>query len=184
MAAIERRVRRLMGHPALLCWTLWDEPNFDPAASLGPLQRMYDLVDRLDPYHPALPVMGWFSSRAFRGCADINLLDAYPGAGNAGILPGLLAAAREAMPDRPLWYVGQAYTQGEKWPSADDQRLYVKSALAGGAHAFFWYSYGGGGTGWDSCRANLALWQSTMTVTSELARQVGEAASLSALAKE
>jgi hypothetical protein len=90
LPAIEQRVRRLKDHPALLCWTLWDEPDVS-LANVPRVQALYDLVNRLDPYHPAMPVFMSGGGRPFRAAADINLFDCYPGAGNAGILPEVLA---------------------------------------------------------------------------------------------
>jgi hypothetical protein len=150
-AAIEQRVRRLRDHPALLCWTLWDEPD-SSVANVPRVQAVYDLVDRLDPYHPAMPVFMSGGGRPFRAAADANLFDCYPGAGNAGILPGVLARARAAIPDKPIWYVAQAYQQGDKLPSETDMRLYWQHALDADAKAIFWYSYGGDGKAWDSIR--------------------------------
>lgn len=171
-AAIERRVRRLREHPALLCWTLWDEPDSD-ADNAPRVQAVYDLVDRLDPYHPAMPVFMSGGGRPFREAADVNLFDCYPGAGNAGVLPGVFARARQAIPDKPLWYVAQAYQQGDKLPSEQDMRRYWQLALEGDARAIFWYCYGGDAKGWDSIRITPEHFASVKRVVGELADKVG-----------
>jgi len=150
-AAIEKRVQQLRDHPALLCWTLWDEPDFN-LANVPRVQAVYDIVNRLDPFHPAMPVFMSGGGRPFRAATDINLLDCYPGAGNADLLPAVFVRTRAAIPDKPLWYVAQAYQQGDKLPSETDMRLYWKYALEADAKAIFWYSYGGDGKAWDSIR--------------------------------
>jgi len=149
--AIRRRVVRLRGHPALLCWTLWDEPDSD-IRNVTRVQAIYDLVNRTDPYHPAMPVFMNAGGRRFRDAADINLLDRYPGAGNAGVLPPMFERCRAAIPDKPIWYVAQAYEQRGKLPSEQDMRQYWKHALDADVKAVFWYSYGGDRRGWDSVR--------------------------------
>lgn len=172
-AAIERRVERLKNHPALLCWTLWDEPNF--AAGAEPkVQAVYDIVNRVDPYHPAMPVFGGTSGRPFRNAADIDLFDCYPGAGNAGVLPSVFDRARASMPDKPIWFVAQAHELGGKIPSEEDMRLFYQDALAGGAKGIFWYSYGGDGKAWDSIRLTPEHFAAAKRIFRELANKVGE----------
>lgn len=177
LAAVERRVRALRDHPALLCWTLWDEPNFDPAFSAPRVRAMYALISRLDPYHPAMPVFGGPSAGGFRDCADAFLFDNYPGPGHADQVAQTVARARDAMPEKPVWFVAQAFhSPGEALPSAEDMRQYWRNALQGGARAVFWYSYGGGGKDWDSVRTDPAHWEHVQQIISELARKVGPAA--------
>jgi hypothetical protein len=172
VAAIEQRVTRLKGHPALLCWTLWDEPDAS-LSNVPRVQALYDLVDRLDPYHPAMPVFMSGGGRAFRTAADVNLFDCYPGAGKAEVLPAVLARARVAIPEKPIWYVAQAYQQGDKLPSESDMRLYWQYALAANAKAVFWYSYGGDGRGWDSIRITPEHYANVRRAVRALADQVG-----------
>ena len=170
--AIRRRVRALRDHPGLLCWTLWDEPNLAAEDALHHVRQVYDLVNREDPYHPAMPVFAGPSGRAFRDCSDANLFDCYPGAGNAGILPGVLRRAAQEMPDRPIWFVAQAYKSGDRLPSEEDMRLFARHALEGGSQAIFWYSYGGGAREWDSVRITPEHWGNVKRVVSELAARV------------
>ncbi len=150
-AEIEQRVARLRSHPALLCWTLWDEPDSN-IRNVPRVQAVYDIVNQTDPYHPAMPVFMSGGGRPFRNAADINLFDRYPGAGNAGVLPSVFQTSRAAIPEKPLWYVAQAYQQGNTVPSEQDMRLYWHHALDADAKAIFWYSYGGDAKGWDSIR--------------------------------
>jgi len=174
LAPIEQRVRRLKDHPALLCWTLWDEPNFD-VSNAPRVQALYDAVTRADPYHPAMPVFGGPGSRPFRDACDADLFDCYPGAGNAGILPRVLQQAKEALPERPIWFVAQGHRSGPEGPlpSEQDMRLYAQHALDAGAQAIWWYSYGGDWTGWDSVKTDPAHWDAVRRVIGELARKVG-----------
>ncbi|MEI6501063.1 MAG: hypothetical protein WCP21_08550, partial [Armatimonadota bacterium] len=171
VAAIEQRVRRLRQHPALLCWALWDEPDGD-VANVPRVQAVYDLVNALDPYHPAMPVFMSAGGRPFREAADVNLFDCYPGAGNAGILPGVFERVSIAIPDKPIWYAAQAYKQGDKLPSEQDMRLYWQHALKAGAKAVFWYSYGGDGRDWDSIRITDEHYANVRRVVRELADTV------------
>jgi hypothetical protein len=175
LEAIEARVRKLRDHPALLCWTLWDEPNFD-SATAPRVQAMYDAVSRTDPYHPAMPVFGGSSMRAFRAAADANLFDCYPGSGNAGILPRVFAEAHASAPDKPIWFVAQGHQDRPEptaaWPSEQDMRLYAQHALEAGAQAIWWYSYGGDWKGWDCVKANPAHWEDVKRVVHELAQKL------------
>jgi len=133
LAAIEARVRKLKNHPALLCWTLWDEPNFDPVFSAPRLSRMYEVIDRVDPYHPAMPVFGGPSAGSFKDCTDVFLFDGYPGPGGAHVVSQQMGWARAALPDRPIWFVAQAFhNPGQALPSEDDMRQYWQNAVAAG----------------------------------------------------
>jgi|GEM_PF-2168677 len=167
--AIEQRVLRLKDHPALLCWTLWDEPDGN-VANVPRVQAVYDIVNKLDPYHPAMPVFMQGGGRAFRNAADINLFDYYPGAGQAAFVPGVLAQAKLAMPDKPMWYAAQAYNR----PSEQDMRLFWQYALDADVKALFWYSYGGDGKDWDSIRNTPELFADVKKIIRELADKVGE----------
>ena len=176
LQAIATRVNKLKDHPALLCWTLWDEPNFDPATTPR-VQAMYDAVNQTDPYHPAMPVFGGPSGRPFRECADADLFDCYPGKGNTGILPRTLQQAAEGLPEKPIWYVGQAFRSGTTDDSPlvteEDMRLSWQYALQAGAKAIWWYSYGGDAKAWDSVRTTPEHWENVKRVVKELAVKVG-----------
>ncbi len=171
-AAIEQRVMRLRDHRALLCWTLWDEPDFS-TGNVPRVQAVYDIVNRLDPYHPAMPVfMNTTTRRAFRNAADVNLFDCYPANGQGHILPGVLANARRAIPDKPVWYVARAYQQGTDLPTEAEMRQYWRDALAADVKAIFWYSYGGDARGWDSIRITPEHFAAVKRVVRELADAV------------
>lgn len=168
-AAIEARIKRLRDHPALLCWTLWDEPDFS-TGNVPRVQAVYDIVNRLDPYHPAMPVfMNTTARRAFRNAADVNLFDCYPANGQGDILPGVLENAHRAIPDKPVWYVARAYQQGTDLPSEAEMRQYWRDALAADVKAIFWYSYGGDARGWDSIRITPEHFAAVKRVVRELA---------------
>ena len=73
--AIEARVKRLRDHPALLCWTLWDEPDSN-VDNVPRVQAVYDLVNRVDPYHPATPVFMSGGAKAI-GAEEKKMQDAF-----------------------------------------------------------------------------------------------------------
>jgi len=171
--AIEQRVRRLRGHPALLCWTLWDEPDGN-LANVPRVQAIYDLVNREDPYHPAMPVFMSAGGRAFRNAADINLFDYYPGGGAAATVPEVLARSAAALPDKPMWYVARAYQQGQNLPTEQEMMSYWRDALAADVKAIWWYSYGGDKAGWDSIRITPEHFANVKRVVRALADEVGE----------
>lgn len=52
---VATRVGALMGHPALLAWYLYDEPDLE-AQYVSPalLERYYRLIKALDPFHPVI----------------------------------------------------------------------------------------------------------------------------------
>jgi len=174
-AAIETRVRRLMGHPALLAWTLWDEPNLADERARPRVKAMYDLIDRIDPYHPAMPVFAGPSAGGFLDCCDVLLYDNYPGPGGAAQVTQTMRRAKTAFPQKPVWFVAQAFRwPGGELPSAQDMRDYWRNALDEGAQAIFWYSYGGDGRIWDSVRQDDAHYERFQRINAELARRVGE----------
>ena len=52
---VAARVGALMGHPALLAWYLYDEPDLEHQyVSPTSLCRHYHLIKRLDPFHPVV----------------------------------------------------------------------------------------------------------------------------------
>ena len=173
LARIEQRVRALKEHPALLCWTLWDEPNFRAGFSHPRVKAMYDLIDRLDPYHPAMPVLGGMDRGTFRDCSDVFFFCAYPGPTAVGTVTTLMNQAREVAPELPVWYVARAYPWSPgNLPSEDEMRRYWRHALDGGARGIFWYSYGGSGTGWDSVRNTPEHWEEFKRANRGLADEV------------
>jgi len=173
LAAIERRVQLLKSHPALLAWTLWDEPNFDVKASRPRVKAMYDLIDRLDPYHPAMPVFGGPEGSAFRDCMDVFLYDNYPGPGGAAQVTQTMRGAKTAAPEKPIWFVAQSFRwPGGGLPSGEDMTQYWRNAVDEGAKAVFWYSYGGEGKDWDSVRQDDAFFETFKRVNRELADEV------------
>jgi hypothetical protein len=52
---VAERVGALMGHPGLLAWYLYDEPDIE-AQNVAPdlLERYYRLIRALDPFHPVI----------------------------------------------------------------------------------------------------------------------------------
>ncbi len=52
---VAERGAALMGHPALLCWYLFDEPDLKHQYVSPPeLTRLYRLIKALDPFHPVV----------------------------------------------------------------------------------------------------------------------------------
>jgi hypothetical protein len=61
---VQRGVERLRNHPAVLAWEVVDEPHGFGGVGPEELQQAYDLIRRLDPYHPIFvnfAVAGWFA---------------------------------------------------------------------------------------------------------------------------
>lgn len=115
-ARVLPRVRRLSGHPGLLGWFLYDEPearDVDPSA----LAHVRDAIRSQDPAHPVFVVLSAPAAlRTYREAADVAIVDRYPiPHGPIDDVVPLLRAAGES--GRPFHWTFQSYaTDVHRWP--------------------------------------------------------------------
>ncbi len=135
---LRSEIEAVRNHPALLAWYIADEPGLrgvDPEA----MQRLYDRVRELDPYHPVTMVfLNGGAARRFAAGMDLAMVDPYPvpNVPPATVGPGVAAALQGLGPRIPVWLVGQAFGGGEHWtrePTARELRLMTWLALVEGA---------------------------------------------------
>ena len=135
---LRTEIEAVRDHPALLAWYIADEPGLrgvDPEA----MQRLYDRVRELDPYHPVTMVfLNAGAGQRFAAALDLAMIDPYPipNAPPATVGPAVAAARQGLGPRIPVWLVGQAFGGGEHWtrePTARELRLMTWLALVEGA---------------------------------------------------
>ena len=135
---LRTEIEAVRGHPALLAWYIADEPGLrgvDP----GQMQRLYESVRELDPYHPVTMVfLNAGAAQRFAAAVDVAMVDPYPipNAPPASIGPAVAAARRGPGARMPVWLVGQAFGGGEHWtrePTARELRLMTWLAIVEGA---------------------------------------------------
>lgn len=138
MGRLKAEVEHFRDHPALLAWYLSDEPTGN---GIGPdtLQKMYDFVRRLDPWHPITIVFDAPQrAREYAASMDIVMADPYP-IPNAGVdgVGSVTESLRKVFEfEKPVWIVPQAFGGGEWWgrePSPQEIRAMTYLALVRGA---------------------------------------------------
>lgn len=152
--------KEVLEHPALLGYFLDDEPYWN-GVSLRSLRRCYDVLCRLDPYHPVMicsaPRGTVEEQRAYADCCDIFGVDIYP-------VP--VPNSHSHLDDKTLSCVGKyvrrmaeitdevkpvsIVLQGFAWgdfnskkkkiyPTRTESRFMVFDSVINGADAFIWY---------------------------------------------
>ncbi|QZE14203.1 hypothetical protein K4L44_17080 [Halosquirtibacter laminarini] len=134
---LQEEVLRMKDHPALLSWYLSDEPvgqGRDPRY----LEKAYNLIHTLDPYHPITMVF-MTPSRAseFDTSMDIAMTDPYPIPGPIDEIPQSVNVLMNQFEYRKgVWYVPQTFGGGEFWerePTEQEIRAMCYSAIQQGA---------------------------------------------------
>ena len=139
-----REILAFRNHPALLSWYIADEP-VGQGKPPEPLIETYQLVKKLDPYHPVTMVF-MTPSQAWRyaGAMDIIMADPYP-IPNASVttVENISRLLEKAFyPDKPLWIVPQTFGGGENWkrePIPSEIRVMTYLALINGARGIQYF---------------------------------------------
>jgi len=161
---LEKVVKPLSGHPALLSWYLADEPHHSTTDVAG-FRKGYQQYCSVDPYHPATLVQQAVSPTAYSWFApgsDVLMIDLYPrftldGGPVSPRYPDLIRHCMMAALDagnrpRPVWYVPPTWNP-RRWapwhekryrlPTIQEQRAMVYTAIAHGAKGIIWFSFDG-----------------------------------------
>lgn len=139
-----REIKKFKDHPALLSWYIADEP-VGQGKPPEPLIETYNLIKKLDPYHP-VTVVFMTPSQAWRyaGSMDIVMADPYP-------IPNKSVTEVENVsrllhnsfyPAKPLWIVPQAFGGAENWkrePTPGEIRVMTYLALINGARGIQYF---------------------------------------------
>lgn len=132
-------------HPALLAWYINDEPDGQgrPPALL---EKAYQLVHELDPYHPVSIVFMLPSKFSlYRHTMDIAMTDPYP-------IPGPFSMVEEYVEqlnkdythEKSVWLVPQAFGGQEMWarePTPKEIRVMTYIGLVNGVKGIQYYTH-------------------------------------------
>lgn len=154
-AWVERHVRSLKDHPAILAWYLNDELG---EAWIARLRRRYELMRHVDPGHPTYAVLYQVERlREYIGTCDAIGSDPYPVAHKDGHAISMVAEwtcmTREAMfGGKPVWQVPQIFDWGayKSWkgfktraPTENEMRNMAWQCIVAGADGVVPYNYSG-----------------------------------------
>ena len=159
-------------HPALLAWYINDEP-LGQSRSVGLLEKAYNLVKELDPYHPASIVfMMPHRANEFGSALDIAMTDPYP------IPDGVDMVERHVLDlkhhfnyKKSIWLVPQAFGGGEFWvrgPTRQEIRVMTYIGIVEGVKGIQYFIRRGphlspkATDAWSEC-SNMALETAEMT---------------------
>lgn len=138
LALLQQEILAIKDHPALLGWYICDEPtgqNIQPQD----LAASYDLIKKLDPYHPiSIVFMNPKAAVRYRSVMDIVMADPYPIPNRAPTEAGevIEALAQTFKYDIPVWLVPQAFGGSEHWgrePAPSEIRLMTWLGVLHGA---------------------------------------------------
>jgi len=151
VAWIKDKVAQFKDHPALLAWYINDEL---PVSMIDRLTARRDLMEALDPDHPAWVVLYQYNQvRSYLSSFDIIGTDPYPlpkkPVGMA--LEWTRTTRDQSYGVRPMWQVPQvfdwgAYRKGaereqSRAPTLDEMRTMAWHCIAAGANGLVFYSY-------------------------------------------
>jgi len=163
------RVKKVMNHPALLCWYTADEPICH-GRTVEQLARQDRLIKALDPHHPTVIATcpGGEHCGGYRKCCqavDILATDHYP-------MPKEPAHAfrRTAVKGKHAvqglqahWTIPQCYSRGREM-TEDEIRLETYLSIVHGAKGIIWWACIYCKTGHPRC------WEATKKLAGELSR--------------
>jgi len=169
---LKNEVLAFKDHPALLSWYINDEPDGQgrpPAV----LEEAYQLIRRLDPYHPVSIVFMMPSKAAdFKNTMDIAMTDPYPIPGPADkVMEDVKKYADAYRYEKSVWLVPQAFGGQEMWPrepTAHELRLMTYMGLVSGAKGIQYYVHAAGNlnpqsvSAWSAC-SDMAVETAQMT---------------------
>lgn len=131
-------------HPAVLCWMLADEPEYNKLDLMG-IYRAYQLVHRLDPSHPAyLVITDPRGYETFGRCCDVLAVDTYPISNGTiqDVGANIAKAYRITGKDRPVWHCGQTFRwPSDRAPTPQEHRFMSYLALLEGVKGLLWYAH-------------------------------------------
>ncbi len=125
---LRKEIEAFKDHPALLSWYISDEP-VGQGMSVEKLEKAYNLVKELDPYHPvAVVFMTPQKSRKYANSFDIAMADPYPIPRGNILDVGRTAyyLSNEYFMEKSPWIVPQAFGGGEWWkrePTKNELRM-------------------------------------------------------------
>jgi hypothetical protein len=160
-------IERWKTHPALLGWYIYDEPSL-AGRTPEEMAYLYKMADDIDPYHPKLQCLVFWTDARFNDTFDVLMPDPYPiraeGSRPLRSVAEAIRAARRTVGDRkPVWPVLQWYRyEGGRFPNPTELRCMAFLAVAAGAKGMTWYSF------YHGYKDNAAQWPEVARVGREL----------------
>ena len=177
---VAARVGTLMGHPALLAWYLYDEPDLEHQyVSPAWLSRYYRLIKRLDPFHPVVVTCARDAAvPRYRDALDVHWTQVY---GRTSYVASRLRRHRDALnPGTPLAAILHCYDRTQTSvlrgggevdvdafrPDGPWLRANAFMAVVHGSSGLLWWWWGQGSTdfltvagapkAWEALRRTIA----------------------------
>lgn len=144
MKILRKEIEAFRDHPALLSWYISDEPVGQgvPADSLV---ESYDLIKKLDPYHPVTVVfMSPWMAGNYSHVMDIVMADPYPiphgSVSEVGQVADMLN--KKFFLEKTVWIVPQAFGGNEWWerePTAKELRAMTYLGIVNNARGMQYF---------------------------------------------
>lgn len=135
---ITQEIEAFRDHPALLAWYIADEPEYHNVTA-EQLQAVYQLVKKLDPYHPVcICIADLKYMPKFTPSMDFIMSDAYPIPHHpvTRVADSMDRAHQGTGNTMPVWDIPQVFGGGEFWfrePTNREVRVMTYLALMHGA---------------------------------------------------
>jgi len=161
---LEEEIIAFMDHPALLAWYIADEP-VGQGVPAEALVEIYNLIKKLDPYHPVSMVfMTPSKAIEYEDVMDIVMADPYPVPNNpiTEVAEVTSMLYEEFYPEKPVWIVPQAFGGNEYWkrePTPQEVRAMTYLAIINHASGIQYFirhglnSFPKSTTTWNECAA-------------------------------
>ncbi|WP_234568320.1 carbohydrate binding domain-containing protein [Rhodohalobacter sp. 614A] len=124
---LKSEVLAFRNHPALLSWYINDEPD-GQGRPPELLEKAYDFIHELDPYHP-ISIVFMLPSKIgeFRNTMDIAMTDPYPIPNSSVDIQSYVKEIGDVLKyEKSVWLVPQAFGGQEMWnrePTASEIRV-------------------------------------------------------------
>lgn len=135
---LREEIMRVKDHPAILSYYIADEPD-GQGVSPESLERAYNLIHEVDPYHPiSVVIISSLPARRYEHTYDILMADPYPiPNAPAAEAPRMIQEIYDQMRyEKAVWLVPQVFGGGEIWtrePSAREVRAMCYGSILAGA---------------------------------------------------
>lgn len=159
--SVARRIGALRDHPGLLAWYLFDEPDLaHQYVSPANLQKLYEFINTLDPYHPVIVTFAMDNPIAKYGkCYDVHWTQVYR---NTQYVRDRIERHRRMLEHRPLLAIltcndreqspilkeGGEVDDAAFTPSLAKFRADIAMALALRSSGLAWWWYGDNRRNW------------------------------------
>lgn len=164
LKAVADWIAALRDHPALLCWYLFDEPDIPNGPYVIParLSNLYELIKKLDPFHPVVVSFTHFNSISAyaQKCFDIHWTQNY----DVTVFPGKYIKWKEVLGAR----LSMLIINSQKITDAKVHRFQSAMAIILKSPGLAWWCYGGLLSQQPYQKDNGKMWEAFSDVSHEL----------------